>query len=95
MKFRTMLFFIISFFLVANNIFPVFAMAGQRLKRRSISPLSSHLIVATYTSLIEITTASAPLFPSNTPANEARGPWFSISSSFMALPPHTVVSFYP
>ena len=59
MKFRTMLFFIISFFLVANNIFPVFAMAGQRLKRRSISPLSSHLIVATYTSLIEITTAFA------------------------------------
>ena len=59
MKFWTMLFFIISFFLVANNIFPVFAMAGQRLKRRSISPLSSHLIVATYTSLIEITTAFA------------------------------------
>ena len=63
MKFRTMPFFIISFFLVANNIFPVFAMEGQRLKRRSISPLSSHLIVATYTSLIEITTAFAKWTP--------------------------------
>ena len=86
MKFRTMLFFIISFFLVANNIFPVFAMAGQRLKRRSISQLASPLIVATYTSLIETTTASAKWTPRES-LLRLREPALQIMTETMALRP--------